>query len=424
MKTGVLRAVAAAFLLALAGCADLLLAPIVLVLLPIAVAEWLVDDDVERYVAATSKLSTQDTGPRGFPSSSAVWPTNEIRVGWENPTAENEKQRGWMKESVLATWAANSGVKLVGWEQADASTNIRILLDDAHPHTKGLGRQLDKKKNGMVLNVTFQKFQLQWPDNKPFSPDPAMTWQEFVIRAIAVHEFGHALGISHEQNRDDAPNFARNCVQGEDGDFKVGPYDAESVMNYANKKWNNFGRLSAQDKTTIAFLYPKDGTTILPAAGAWSGEMTQKKQDGSNVELRVELQLSQSKNAVTGAAHVSYVLSKGDETVRREIVYPVQGSKVNTCFILYSTGDVDRYRAETKSGLTRVVEYDKGSGKAAVDGIQATNAEDFVRICREETKLDSYVSKKVFCVTAADGRSCTAEVNVGGARFNLPLRMK
>src|SRR5262249_40929185 len=67
------------------------------------------------------------------------------------------------------------------------------------------------------------------------------------IKAIAVHEFGHALGFAHEQNRADTPSTCTQAPQGENGDTNVGSWDLMSIMNYCNPVWNGNGHLSSGD---------------------------------------------------------------------------------------------------------------------------------------------------------------------------------
>jgi len=121
-------------------------------------------------------------------------------------------------------------------------SGIRILIKDGRPFTKGLGKNLAGVVDGMMLNFTYENFNTN-----------CKSYRYDCIEVHAVHEFGHALGIDHEQSRPDAPTCTEND-QTPSGDGLIGPYDPHSVMNYCDD--NDWDGLSAGDIETVNFLYP------------------------------------------------------------------------------------------------------------------------------------------------------------------------
>lgn len=200
--------------------------------------------------------------PYAYLLSSAVWSSRKIYVCWDNPNPIYQNEMDLVRQSISETWEKYSAISFVGWGKcAKLNEGIRITITDTGPYTRGLGKQLQtdglkgkgNEPGGMVLNFTFANW-------SPVCKDIAM--KSVCIRSIAIHEFGHAIGFSHEHNRPDTPGECTIPPQGGNGDTLLTPYDKESVMNYCFNIYNKDLILSKLDVSAVRQVYGSEDDKV------------------------------------------------------------------------------------------------------------------------------------------------------------------
>ncbi|KIO77756.1 hypothetical protein TH53_07445 [Pedobacter lusitanus] len=213
-------------------------------------------------------IGSKTTTDGAISGVNAQWPQNSnIKIAFLNGTQE---QQDYVKEAVKV-WQDQINVSLV-FQNSLGGSDVRISFDSSTGSGWSYVGYKDNKGIKDTLKATMALFKTLGSKEK--NGEPVGTYHLATVR----HEFGHMLGLIHEQLRADSDvkwndqlNIGGRPIDSTSfAQYIKSPYDKKSIMHYSvSAKYTKDsiaipgylydlkGELSQTDKDFISSIYPR-----------------------------------------------------------------------------------------------------------------------------------------------------------------------